>query len=155
MARFSNDADLAIRLSWRYHIMTLYTLLYDGKCRICTWQVDIIARADRAGYLTFADINTTNIHAQFPHIMPHETQQALHLIGPRGLLRGADAVRHILLLLPGWCVLGALMYLPGVMSLAHPVYRWVARNRYRLGGRILCPNDTCRISDALPETFGG
>lgn len=38
-----------------------------------------------------------------------------------------------------WKVLGGLLALPGIRAIAGAVYRWVARNRYRLpGGTAAC-----------------
>jgi len=124
---------------------SLYVLLFDGNCRICTSQAHLIADYDRNKRVELLDVNGIIARTRFPQITPQDAQRELHLAAPDGeLYRGAEAVRQTLLLLPGffgW--LGRLMHFPGAMLLARPVYAWIARNRYRLGGRTTCEGDVC------------
>ena len=124
-----------------------YTLLYDGNCRICTSQADLISRYDLAGRIERLDMNTPVAHARFPQVTPAAARRELHLVAPDGALyRGPEAVRETLLRLPRLWALGQLMCLPGVMALARPIYRLVARYRYLLGGRTSgCDGDACRL----------
>ncbi len=126
---------------------TSYTLLYDGKCRICTNQVELIAKYDDDRRIELLDLNQPSAQVRFPQISPEAAQRELHLVAPDGTLyRGAAAVRQTLLLLPTLRGLGELMRLPGAMSLANPIYAWVARNRYLLGGyNDTCDNGTCNV----------
>lgn len=124
-----------------------HTLLYDGKCRICASQIETVARYNDAGRVEVLDLNTAAAQARFPQITPEAARRELHLVAPDGAIyRGAEAVRRTLLLLPDLRGLGELMGLPGVMMLANPIYAWVARNRYRLGGRTEpCDDGSCAI----------
>ena len=59
--------------------------------------------------------------------------QAMQLVLPnQEILSGADAIPEILNRLQGWSVLQKVFYIPGVHWLAPIVYRWVAKNRYRI-----------------------
>jgi predicted DCC family thiol-disulfide oxidoreductase YuxK len=117
-----------------------YTLLYDGACRICTNQVQTVADYNDADLIELVDMNAPEVRERFPQIHPQDTQRTMHLVAPDGTIyRGAEAVRETLLHLPALRGLGELMRLPGAMLFAQPVYEWVARNRYWLGGR----NDHC------------
>lgn len=122
-----------------------YTLLYDASCRICTRQVRVVEEHDRAERVELLDINSEEARVRFPQITPQDARRELYLAAPDGTLyRGAEAVRQTLLLLPPLRGLGRLMSLPGAMVLARPLYAWVARNRYRLGGRTgSCEEGTC------------
>jgi predicted DCC family thiol-disulfide oxidoreductase YuxK len=114
----------------------LYTLLYDAACPICSGQARNVRQFDRKRRIELLDINSSEARQRFPRIGPEDAQREMYLAAPGGkLYRGVEAVRQTLLLLPGARGLGALMYLPGAMALAKPLYRWVARNRYRLSGR--------------------
>jgi predicted DCC family thiol-disulfide oxidoreductase YuxK len=124
-----------------------YTLLYDGNCRMCTGQAQMVARYDDDQRLELLDINSDTARQRFPQISPRAARAALHLAAPDGsLYRGPEAVRQTLMLLPMLSPLGALLYLPGMMVLAHPVYNWVARNRYLFGGTTeTCDDGTCTL----------
>lgn len=124
-----------------------YTLLYDGACSICTSQAHSIATFDRRENIELLDINSDTARARFPRISPQDAQREIHLAAPDGTLyRGAEAVRQTLLRLPILRGIGILMSLPGAMTVARPVYRWVARNRYRLSGKPEeCPDGACSL----------
>jgi hypothetical protein len=70
----------------------------------------------------------------------------MHLL-PRGSRRyyhGFTAFRWMAWRLPlCWC-LAPLLYLPGMASLGQRVYRWVARNRFRL---VPCHGGICKMGD--------
>lgn len=123
-----------------------YTLLYDGNCRICVGQADMVAAYNDAGMIDLLDMNSPAARARFPQVRPEDARRELHLVAPDGTLhRGAEAVRQTLLRLPALRGLGDLMGLPGAMGLARPIYAFVARNRYLLGGRAdTCEDDLCR-----------
>lgn len=124
-----------------------YSMLYDGRCRICTGQAELAARYDDDRRLELLDMNDPAAQARFPQITPADAQRELHLVAPDGSIeRGATAVRRILLLLPALRLFGELMRLPGAMALANPLYRLVAENRYLLGGRVEhCEDGSCSL----------
>jgi predicted DCC family thiol-disulfide oxidoreductase YuxK len=123
-----------------------YTLLYDGACRICIGQVQMLDAYNDEGRIELLDMNSAEAQSRFPQVRPEDARRELHLVAPDGTLhRGAEAVRETLLRLPALRGLGELLRLPGMISLARPIYAFVARNRYRLGGRAdACEDDLCR-----------
>jgi predicted DCC family thiol-disulfide oxidoreductase YuxK len=127
-----------------------YTLLYDGACRICVGQIGTVANYDDDGLIELLDMNLPEAQARFPQVTPEMARHELHLVAPDGSLhQGAEAVRETLLRLPSLRGLGELLRLPGAMSLARPIYAWIARNRYRLGGRTDdCADGVCAPSKA-------
>jgi predicted DCC family thiol-disulfide oxidoreductase YuxK len=125
-----------------------YMLLYDGDCRICTAQARLLLRYDSEQRIALLPLASPVAQARYPQIRPEDAQRWMHIVGPDGRIwRGADAVRLTLLLLPLGRVLGALLYLPGAMRLARPLYDWFARNRYRFGGYTTarCDGESCAI----------
>jgi predicted DCC family thiol-disulfide oxidoreductase YuxK len=129
-----------------------YMLLYDGACRICTGQAKAVARYDAGGRITLVDLNSPAAREAYPQISPEDAQRWMHIVGPDGRVwRGADAVRLVLLLLPIGRPFGALLYLPGAMLLARPLYDWFARNRYRFGGYAAadCDSGACAVRFGL------
>jgi predicted DCC family thiol-disulfide oxidoreductase YuxK len=123
-----------------------YTLLYDGKCRICTGQAEAVAAYNDDGAIELLDMNSPAAQARFPQVRPDDARRELHLVAPDGSLhRGAAAVRETLLRLPALRGLGEILRIPGAMSLAGPLYAFVARNRYLLGGQAdSCDDGSCR-----------
>lgn len=65
---------------------------------------------------------------------------AVHVVSAEGrVFRGAAAVAAVLReCRSGWPVLGTLMRLPLLRTIAEQAYSWVARNRYRLPGPAAC-----------------
>jgi predicted DCC family thiol-disulfide oxidoreductase YuxK len=137
------------------HTLPTYTLLYDDMCQICTAQARGLVRYDTDHRIALLAIGSPAAQARYPQIAPQDAQRWMHIVGPDGhIWRGADAVRQALLLLPLGRALGALLYLPGAMRLAHPLYDWFARNRYRFGGVTAdaCDGDACAVHLGLNTT---
>lgn len=66
---------------------------------------------------------------------------AMHLVSPRGTVsQGAEAARELLRLLPRTRRFVWLFQLPGAMTVAERVYRWMARRRHRFG----CSSEECQ-----------
>jgi predicted DCC family thiol-disulfide oxidoreductase YuxK len=122
-----------------------YTMLYDGNCRICRRQAELVAAYDDYNRIELLDANSAHARERFPHISFEDALSQLHVVGPDGTVyRGAEAVRELLLQLPTLRGLGEILRLPGVLSLAQPLYELVARNRYLFGGTATCDDNACR-----------
>ncbi len=115
------------------------TVLYDGRCRLCTASAERIRKLDRAGAIDVVDLHLGDARARFPEIELAAVLEAMHLVEPTGeIARGADAVRHVLRRLPGLRWLGLLWMIPGFPTLAHVGYGVVARNRYWFNRHQTC-----------------
>ncbi len=71
----------------------------------------------------------------------------MHVVRPDGrVFAGAEAVMRAIARVPvlGWPAF--VYYVPGIRQLAELVYRYVAKNRYRLFGRVeSCDGGTCHL----------
>lgn len=115
--------------------MSLWRLVYDGDCGLCSRAVDVLRRWDRAGRLEFVPFQTLASRPDLASVAPEAARTAVQLVSPTGEVRtGADAAAPLLRLLPGTAPLRALLSLPGANRAARRVYNWVARNRHRLPG---------------------
>ncbi|MFN3373166.1 MAG: thiol-disulfide oxidoreductase DCC family protein [Chloroflexus sp.] len=122
-----------------------YTMLYDGNCRMCRRQAEWVAVYDEQRQIELLDANSTAARERFPQISHEEAMGQLHVVGPDGTIyRGAEAVRELLLRLPALRGLGELMSLPGALTVAGPIYNFIARNRYLFGGNPVCDDGSCR-----------
>lgn len=103
-------------------------------CRICNPLADVVRRWDRHRRIEVIPSQTTGLLARFPWIPREEYGRAIQLVGPGGRTwQGADAVEQLLTILPRGRLIAWIFRIPGVRVLADRIYRWVARNRYRMG----------------------
>lgn len=113
-------------------------LVFDGDCAFCTRSVRFVERRIRrhpriAAWqsLDLAELGLTQ----------EDCEKAVQWIGADGTRAEAHVAvaRTLVYGRRGWAVLGRIILLPGVRSLAGVVYRWVARNRHRMpGGTAQC-----------------
>ncbi len=114
-------------------------IVFDSLCRLCSANARFILKHDRRGRFRLASLQSdvgTALYRRFG-LDPAEPETFILVAGNRAL-RDSDAVLALYEEL-GWpwrlARLGRIIPRP----LRDPVYRWVARNRYRLFGR----RDTC------------
>lgn len=127
-----------------------YTLVYDGMCRMCTRLSNVLTKWDRQRRIEVVPSQATGVMARFPWIPTRAYAEAIQLVGPGGeTWQGAAAIEQLLNVLPrgGW--IAWIFRIPFVRTLADRVYRWVARNRYRLGCGEHCQARPLNI--AFPE----
>jgi predicted DCC family thiol-disulfide oxidoreductase YuxK len=118
----------------------LGTLLFDGDCGFCTTTARLAARiAPAASVLPWqrADLTALGVREQ-------DARDAVQWVGDDGTVySGAVAAARLLAAAGGlWKVIGWLLLLPVVRTVAALVYRLVAANRHRLpGGTPACRAD--------------
>lgn len=115
--------------------MQRYTLLYDADCGFCRWSVDKILRWDRHGALRTVTLQSPEADDLLGPMDRERKMASWHLVNGDGEVRSAGAAAVPLLrVLPGGRPLA-------IVAQAFPkttdrAYRWVARNRHRLGRLI-------------------
>ena len=111
-----------------------YTLVYDGECRVCASIVRVIARWDAGNDIELVPFQAPGIMARFPWIPAESFARAMQLIGPdRATWDGARAVEQLLGVVPRGPWIAWIFHVPYMRRAADRAYRWIARNRYRLG----------------------
>ena len=116
-------------------------ILFDAQCVLCSANAQFVLKHDTSGRFRLASMQG-NIGAEIYRrhgLDPRDPISMLVVEGGR-MRRDSDAVLSIYegLGLP-WRLLGALRVVPP--PLRDGVYRWVARNRYRLFGK----KDACMM----------
>lgn len=114
-------------------------VVFDAECPLCSAHARFILRHDRHARMRVASMQRTvgaGLYRRFG-IDPDDPETMIVVQGPT-VLRDSDAVLAV------WTHLGWPWRLAAVARLVprplrDAVYRWVARNRYRLFGR----SDTC------------
>ncbi|MGQ2928871.1 MAG: thiol-disulfide oxidoreductase DCC family protein [Sphingopyxis sp.] len=120
-------------------------ILFDAECVLCSANAQFVLRHDRAGHFRLASIQGEKgaALARAHGLDPADPVSMLIVEGDH-VRRDSDAVLSIYeaLGLP-WRLMGLFRLIPA--ALRDPVYRWVARHRYRLFGK----RETCWV--APPE----
>ncbi len=111
-----------------------FTVVYDGNCRVCTRAMRLLARWDRDGVLEIVASQAPGVRERFPWIPARAYDDALQLIAADGATwQGAAAIERLLDILPRGRIASLLFRVPFGRRAADRLYRWFARNRYRLG----------------------
>lgn len=121
-------------------------ILFDAECVLCSANARFVLERDRAGIFRLASMQGAVGQALYRrHGMDPADPVSLLVVEGARMRRDSDAVLRIYegLGFP-WRLAGLLRIVPA--ALRDPVYRLVARNRYRLFGK----RDTCWIA---PERF--
>jgi predicted DCC family thiol-disulfide oxidoreductase YuxK len=121
-------------------------LLYDGHCRFCIAQGERLQRWT-GGRIQLVSFREPGVLARYPALTAAACEQAMQLVLPDGrIAAGAEAAARALALRRPLAPLAALYFVPGVRQLADAAYRVVARNRFRLGGKV-CTEQTCGLHE--------
>jgi predicted DCC family thiol-disulfide oxidoreductase YuxK len=111
-----------------------YSVIYDGDCKICQRLARRLAVWDRRGCFEIVPSQQPGVRARFPWIPAHAYMESLQLVRSDGRTwQGAEAVERILTVVPRGRWISWIFRVPFVRAIADRIYRWFARNRYRLG----------------------
>lgn len=113
-------------------------LVFDGDCAFCTRSVRFVERriARRPDIEPWQSLDLERLGLERA-----ECELAVQWIGESGDRASAHVAvaRTLVYGGKGWAVLGRIILLPGIRSVAGLVYRWIARNRHRMpGGTAQC-----------------
>jgi predicted DCC family thiol-disulfide oxidoreductase YuxK len=124
-----------------------YTLVFDGACRMCTRLSNVLRHWDSRSNIEVTASQAPGVMARFPWIPQRAYAEAIQLIGPGGeTWQGAAAIEQLLTALPRGRWIAWIFHVPFVRALADRIYRWVARNRYRLGCGEHCQSRPLDVS---------
>jgi predicted DCC family thiol-disulfide oxidoreductase YuxK len=120
-------------------------VLYDGDCAFCQRAVRILQSLDWFHRLSFQSARDTDRLPETPvPLDPQKLIEEMHVVPPARdrAYAGFSAFRWIAWRLPATMLVAPFLYVPGVLWLGNRVYRWVARNRFKL---MPCANGGCRV----------
>lgn len=122
-------------------------VLFDGHCRFCQAQMRQLRWWDRGGRLDYLSLHEPEVARQWPDLPCDRLLQEMCVIDRQGNRHwGAAAVRYLSRRLPTLWWLAPIMHVPGSMIVWRPLYRFIARHRYRLWGRAAeCDDGTCEV----------
>jgi predicted DCC family thiol-disulfide oxidoreductase YuxK len=116
-------------------------VLYDGVCGLCDRSVQLILRNDRRGRFRFAALQSPAGAALLERfgLPPHALDSIVLMDGGRAWRKSAAALRIARRMDAPWPLLWPLVVVP--RSVADFFYDLVARNRYRMFGKL----DACML----------
>ena len=118
-------------------------IFFDGVCAMCNRFVDLILRADRREAFRFAPLQGETARALLPPLAGDPREWSMIYLDERGVHEQSDASLEVYRRLGGvWWLASLLRLVPRFVRT--PVYRLIARNRYRWFGR----RDSCRVPSA-------
>jgi len=117
-------------------------VIYDGKCPICTAQVRKLPWWDCRKRLSYLSLHDPEVARRWPDL-PHERlMQEMVIVDRHGNRHwGAESFRYLTRRLRRLWWAAPLLHFPGSMLVWRPLYRWIARNRYRLSRGNACDGE--------------
>jgi len=111
-------------------------IVFDGVCVLCSRWVGFVLRRDRHGQYKFAAMQTPSGRDLLSAhgIDPEDPLSFLLLEGSAGYTDTDAIVRILRSFGPGWKLLSLLVSIVP-RFIRDPLYRWLARHRYRLFGQ--------------------
>jgi predicted DCC family thiol-disulfide oxidoreductase YuxK len=107
-------------------------VIYDGNCGICTAQVRKLPWWDCQRKLSYLSLHDPEVARRWPDLPHDRLMQEMVIVDRHGHRHwGAAAFRYLTRRLRRLWWAAPLLYFPGSMLLWRPLYRWIARNRYR------------------------
>jgi predicted DCC family thiol-disulfide oxidoreductase YuxK len=129
--------------------MAASVIVFDGVCVLCSRWVDFVLRRDLYGRYKFAAMQTASGRALLIEhgIDPDDPLSFLLLEDKKGYTDTDAIVRILRSFGPGWKFIAVLVSIVP-RFVRDPLYRWIARNRYRMfGRRAACRVPTADIAD--------
>ena len=127
---------------------TRYHDFYDAQCRFCARSRRTIERLGATADVVFVDVQDSAAMDPFPMVDRQAGLRQMFVLDPAGNLAGGyDAFASLAPALRWLRPLRHVLRWRPVRAAGTRVYRWVARNRYRLGGRVSCDGGACRMPE--------
>ena len=109
---------------------------YDDGCGLCAALVRGLRPMDFLGRVRWTPYSSLESPPQGRSWVELDREACLETIDGR-IYAGFEGVRRLVLRLPPLLPLAPLLWLPGMGQLGPMLYRWVARNRYRMPFRTI------------------
>jgi predicted DCC family thiol-disulfide oxidoreductase YuxK len=114
-------------------------LFFDGVCNLCNFFIDFLIRQKPDATLFFAPLQGRTAQQKLEHSLTKDVQSVIYLKDGKAY-RESSAALMVLADLGGiWTMARVFLIVP--VFVRDGVYRWVARNRYKIFGK----RETCRL----------
>ena len=124
-------------------------MLYDMHCVLCTNAVARLKKLHSTADIEYLPLQDEKAKSFLPENYSIEQLYGeIHVIDKisEQIWRGAEAIVYIMTTVPSLRMIAILYHIPGMKPVAAFIYRWIAKHRYQLFGRIdECTSGECRI----------
>lgn len=127
-------------------------VLYDGACPICRRSVARLQRWVPDPAIEYRSFRSDGALDDLPGVRYEDCEVALHYVSPEGRVFAAVAAIVEVLSRRRLGRLARLYRIPGIKQLADVLYRFVARNRFTIGGDGHCTDGTCALPSRPPRS---
>ncbi len=118
-------------------------VLYDGHCVFCRGSVDRLKRLVPKADVDYRSFREPGALDAFPGVTIDRCERAMQLVRRDGrVFEGMESIVRLVSTRPLGRV-ALTYYVPGIRQLADFGYSIVARNRFRIRGRVECTDGTC------------
>ncbi len=132
----------------------MVTAIYDGYCVICNSTKNTVNALDWLKRVEFLDLHdSTQVTERYPALDFEDLMGQIHVVSEDGqIYPGYYGTRRMLKELPMGFPIWVVLHLPGMDWIGNKVYRFIARNRYKINeffGRELpdCIDGVCKIPE--------
>lgn len=110
--------------------MARFKVYYDGKCRVCSHEIEFYRKKPGASEIDWIDISLPGFNAQLEEVNPLEVLRVFHVRDESGqLVKGVDGFIEIWKRLPDLKAWVKASQLPGARALMRMGYRIFVRIR--------------------------
>jgi predicted DCC family thiol-disulfide oxidoreductase YuxK len=128
--------------------MNAHTVLYDGECSLCTFQMKLLRWLDWGNRFALVPASDPRVASIAPQLTERDLNEAIHCVTPNGIIhRGARAIRFISMRLPIMVPLSLLLWIPGIILIAERVYALISQNRQWIGRVFGCKGACALVPD--------
>jgi predicted DCC family thiol-disulfide oxidoreductase YuxK len=121
-------------------------VIFDGNCGICTAQVRKLPWWDSGNRLAYLSLHDAEVGRRWPDLSHDRMMQEMVIVDHDGKRHwGPEAIRYLTRRLRRLWWASPFLHFPGSMLVWRPLYRWIARNRYRLSGTECDEGGTCSL----------
>ena len=123
-----------------------HTVIYDGKCGFCQYQMRRLDRWDKDGQLAYVSLYDPQVAKRWPDLSKDDLLRQICLVSKDGRrFHGADAFRYIASELRALWPISLAMRIPFSMPVWRFFYRQFAKQRYWLSERYACKDGSCDV----------
>ncbi len=123
--------------------ITKPVIFFDDVCVMCNGFVNLLLRVDRRQQFLFAPLGGETARKLLPPLPDDPSKWSMVYVDESGIHDQSDASLQVYRRLGGpWWLLSLARLIP--RAIRNPIYRVIARNRYRWFGK----RDTCRLPTA-------
>lgn len=121
-------------------------VIFDGDCNFCRSQIRALRFLDFGNrHFTFLSLHEPSVQVDFKQLKHEDLMQEMHIVDRENhVYAGAESVKYIVRKLPVLWIIAPLIYFPGTAPIWRALYRFIARNRYRIAGKN-CDSGSCKL----------